>query len=133
MSGFLIDDCLSPALVGVAKSRGHIAVHLVQIGRSGASDLDVMLLALAQEHVLVTNNRGDFLRRYAKLGTDHPGLIVVRPNSPRAQQIALFEGALTVFEATGELTGSLVEVAQATDVLLRPWPPRTIPNPPSEA
>lgn len=132
MNGFLIDECLSPALIGVAKSRGHAAVHLVHLGRAGASDLQVMLLALAQQHILVTNNRGDFLRRYAKLGTDHPG-VVVRPNAPRAQQIALFEEALTAFESIGDLTGLLIDVVQTADVRIGPWPLRSISKSSTEA
>lgn len=124
MSGFLIDECLSPALVGVAKAHGHAATHIVQLGRAGISDLEVTLLALAGLQIVVTNNRGDFLRPYARLGTDHPGLVVVRPSAARTRQMVLFEEALVAIQAAGDLTGTLIDVVRESDIRIVPWPPR---------
>jgi len=92
---FLIDECLSVGLVAVAKARGHHADHVAHLGKSGWQDWNLVPFALANDYVLVTNNRADFLTRYAKLDV-HNGLIIIIPNLKRADQNRLFDRALDV-------------------------------------
>jgi predicted nuclease of predicted toxin-antitoxin system len=67
MDRILIDECLSPGLVGVAKARGHDATHVVWLGAQGIQDWNLVALIGRDDFVFVTNNRGDFLRLFAEL------------------------------------------------------------------
>jgi len=62
---FLIDECLSPQLVVVAREAGHEARHVAHVGRAGWKDWNVVRYAGAENLVLVTNNAGDYRRLYA--------------------------------------------------------------------
>ena len=57
---FLIDECLSPALVREAQASGSEAYHLAHMGRAGSPDGQVVDYALARDLVLVTNNQAIF-------------------------------------------------------------------------
>ena len=57
----LIDECLSPALAAHARARGLVAYHVSHRGWSGLKDHEILSHMLAENLVLVTNNRDDFL------------------------------------------------------------------------
>ena len=59
MHSFLIDECLSPALVTLAQERGSLAVHVAHVGLAGAKDRSLMPFIRQGSHTLVTNNRID--------------------------------------------------------------------------
>jgi predicted nuclease of predicted toxin-antitoxin system len=105
---FLIDECLSPALVGVANEAGYEAYHVAHRGWAGHTDAQLVEHLLANELTLVTNNRADFL---ALLGhtSSHPGLIVILANVRREEQMTCFGVAL---DAVGDesLMNRVVEV-----------------------
>src|SRR5277367_5862835 len=92
-----IDECLSSALVAVSKHRGVFADYGPHIGKGGWSDWRIVEFALNNDYVVVTNNRKDFLREYAKISL-HNGLLVIVPNLGTREQSRLFglalEGAL---------------------------------------
>jgi predicted nuclease of predicted toxin-antitoxin system len=90
---FLVDECLSPALVGEAQRSGHEAYHLAHLGRAGLVDREVVAFALARDMVLVTNNASDFRRLYATQEL-HPGLVILVPNADRETQLRLLRAAL---------------------------------------
>lgn len=85
-----IDECLSTALVAVAKSRGIVADYGPHIGKRGWQDWNIVLFALENDYVVVTNNRRHFLKEYIKLNL-HNGLLVIVPNVERNDRIRLFE------------------------------------------
>ena len=58
---FLIDECLSPALVDVAHEAGYEAYHVAHRGWSGWTDRQLFRVMLEEQFVIVTNNRDDFL------------------------------------------------------------------------
>jgi predicted nuclease of predicted toxin-antitoxin system len=106
---FLIDECLSPALVTVANDAGYEAYHVAHRGWSGLKDAQLREHLLDQDLILVTNNGSDFL---ALLGAVefHPGLIVVLENVRRDEQMECFRSALNAICDQDELTNRVVEV-----------------------
>ncbi len=117
----LVDECLSVALVAVAKERGISALHVGHIGKSGWQDWNLAPYALDHDYIVVTNNRRHFLREYLKHDV-HNGLIIVVPNVERDDQIRLFGLALDVaLELDAEMTNSLVEVLADGTVHVRTW------------
>lgn len=106
---FLIDECLSPALVKVAHEAGHEAYHVAHHGWGGLTDVQLRTHLLDQDLILVTNNRSDFL---ALLGAVelHPGLIIILENVRRVEQVACFGRALGAIRGQAELINRVVEV-----------------------
>ena len=72
---FLVDECLSPDLVTIARSRGHgETTHVTWLGLRSRKDWSIVRRAIADGYVLVTNNTTDFtsLLRREKI---HAGLV----------------------------------------------------------
>jgi predicted nuclease of predicted toxin-antitoxin system len=57
---FLIDAQLPPALCGWLEERGHEAVHVSEVGLTGASDAEIAARAEADGAILMTKDE-DFL------------------------------------------------------------------------
>jgi predicted nuclease of predicted toxin-antitoxin system len=69
----LIDECLSPELVHMARERGHgESSHVVWIGRQGIKDWDLLQIVLEGNWTLVTRNAYDFRGPEAAPGTRGP-------------------------------------------------------------
>ena len=72
---FLIDECLSPFLATVARSRGFVqSTHVTWFGLRSRQDWALVRRAIRDGCVLVTNDRADFtalIERHRR----HPGLI----------------------------------------------------------
>jgi predicted nuclease of predicted toxin-antitoxin system len=116
-----IDECLSSDLVAVAKHRGVIADFGPHIGKGGWSDWRIVGFALSNDYVVVTTNRRDFLREYAKVSL-HNGLLAIVPNVGTRVQIRLFGLALDrALQLGADLTNSLVEVLADGAVHVREW------------
>jgi predicted nuclease of predicted toxin-antitoxin system len=118
---FLIDECLSPALVKVAHEAGHEAYHVVHHGWGGLTDARLLTHLLDQDLILVTNNGSDFL---ALLGAVelHPGLIIILENVRREEQMACFGRALDVIRGQAELINRVVEVDGHRQVMVSDLP-----------
>jgi predicted nuclease of predicted toxin-antitoxin system len=74
---FLIDECLSPELVAIARARGHgESTHVTWLGMRSRKDWSIVRRAVADGYVLVTNNATDFR---ALLGREevHAGLVCI--------------------------------------------------------
>lgn len=57
----LIDECLSPALVALARTRGlHESTHVTWLGMRSKKDWAIVRRAVRDGYVLVTNNTADF-------------------------------------------------------------------------
>jgi predicted nuclease of predicted toxin-antitoxin system len=98
---FLIDECLSVDLVGIANQAGHHAEHVAHIGKAGWKDWNVAQYAEKGDLVLVTNNAVDFRRIYAKVEL-HAGLLIIVPSVKVTLQKQLFQAALRELTALGE-------------------------------
>jgi predicted nuclease of predicted toxin-antitoxin system len=118
---FLIDECLSGALVGVAKARGYQADYVTHLGKAGWQDWNLVRFAIANDYIIVTDNRRDFLKQYAKLDV-HAGLVILLPKGTRDRQMALFQRALDVYSARNDdLVNKLIEIARDGSVHIRDW------------
>jgi predicted nuclease of predicted toxin-antitoxin system len=72
---FLIDECLSPELVTLARERGHWeTTHVTWLGMRARKDWTVARRAIVNSYVLVTNNTTDFTSLLERQET-HPGLV----------------------------------------------------------
>jgi predicted nuclease of predicted toxin-antitoxin system len=117
---FLIDECLSIGLTATAKARGHQADHVAHLGKSGWQDWNLVTFALETNYTFVTNNRSDFLKRYANVDL-HAGLVIIIPNVKGSEQSALFERALDVVEAREDITNMVIEVELDGRVTAKDW------------
>ena len=63
---FLIDECLSGRLVAAAKARGFQADYVTHLGKAGWQDWNLVRFAFANDYIVVTDSRRDFLKEYAK-------------------------------------------------------------------
>ena len=110
---FLIDECLSPSLATIARSRGFgQSTHVTWLGLRSRQDWALVRRAIRDGYVLVTNDRADFtalIERHRR----HPGLIcmTVAHGLMRLEvQTRLFELALAQCAGT-DLTGQVLDVA----------------------
>jgi predicted nuclease of predicted toxin-antitoxin system len=74
---FLVDECLTPQLVAMARARGHgESMHVTWLGLRSRKDWSIVRRAIDDGYVLVTNNATDFmpLLRRQKL---HAGLVCI--------------------------------------------------------
>jgi len=74
---FLLDMPVSPALLAVLEANGHEGAHAYQIGKSRASDVELLQLARQDGRIVVTADL-DFPRLLALSCADGPGLILFR-------------------------------------------------------
>jgi len=114
---FLIDECLSPALVREAQASGSEAYHLAHMGRAGLADRQVVAYAVARDLTVVTNNAGDFRRLYAAQHL-HPGLVILIPNADREAQVGLFRAALARLGTMRDLINKGLEVDLVDDRII---------------
>lgn len=118
---FLIDECLSGRLVAVAKAQGYQADYVTHLGKAGWQDWNLVRFALANDYIVVTDNRRDFLKEYAKLDI-HAGLVILLQKGSRSQQMAMFQKALDVVAARNDdLINKVLEVASDGTVHIREW------------
>lgn len=72
---FLIDECLSPELVTIARQRGHLeTTHVTWLGMRSRKDWSIARRAIDDGYVLVTNNTTDFTSLLDREEL-HPGLV----------------------------------------------------------
>lgn len=106
---FLIDECLSPALVETAATFDAIAYHAVWHGLSHRSDRTIAALCIERDLVVVTANGSDYRSIYNRIDV-HPGLIVLPGELLRARQIVLFEIVLRRLSVERDLVNQLLEI-----------------------
>ncbi len=109
---FLIDECLTPALVKIAKERGYFSRHVSRIkDLKGKSDRKVTRYALENDMIVVTNNLVDFDQIY-RTRDAHPGLIFMSASGNlinRETHILMFENALEELEET-PITNEVIHI-----------------------
>ena len=106
---FLVDECLTVELVGVAGDAGYEAHHVAHLGKAGWKDWNVLRHACQNDFILVTNNATDFRKLYAEQLL-HPGLVILIPNAVASLQKRLFKGALDELAAHAEPANRVLEV-----------------------
>ena len=72
---FLVDECLSPDLVAIARARGHgESTHVTWLGLRSRKDWSIVRRAISDGYVLVTNNTTDFMSLHRREKV-HAGLV----------------------------------------------------------
>ncbi len=89
---FLIDECLTTQLVGLANERGYQAHHVAHLQMAGTQDWDIAKHAWEHDFIVVTSNSTDFRDLYADREL-HSGLVIVIPNVRLQLQKQLFAPA----------------------------------------
>lgn len=117
---FLIDECLSPRLAEAAAGLAEV-VHVNFRGLAGQPDGAIARWCVEHDHVLVTNNGGDFRRHYAGVGL-HPGLVILLPSVERDRQCRLFRTALPAIVTRPDLVNTLVEISLEGTLTIIDWP-----------
>lgn len=121
-----IDESLSPQLARWLNDTGmHDAVHPLHIGWRGRHDHTILSRCLAEDRIVVTQNRRDFLRLLLQVEI-HPGLIVL-PSVPRNESWAHLVTALAFLAQKGDAANAMVnhvlEIAADGTISLAPLPP----------
>ena len=118
---FLIDECLSPTLAGIARARGFPeSTHVTWIGLRSRQDWQVVRRAVADGYVTVTQDTADFTLLMERESV-HPGLLcmnVAHGLMSLDVQQALFEHALT-WIGDADLGGQVVEITLLADMTVR--------------
>ncbi len=118
---FLIDECLSPTLAMIARTRGFPeSTHVTWLGLRSRQDWALVRRAINEDYVLVTNDMTDFTSLMEREPV-HPGLVCVNVAhglmSLTVQQM-VFEHALR-FIAVNNLAGQVLEVKLMSDRTIR--------------
>lgn len=82
---FLVDEDLSEKIASILRAKGVDAVHVRELGLSGAEDREVLDEAVRQKRCVITRNRNDFLMLtefYFNEGRPHHGVIIVTRSYP---------------------------------------------------
>ena len=118
---FLIDECLSPSLAVIARERGYPeSTHVTWLGLRAQRDWALVRRAVADEYVLVTNDRADFTPLMER-EQRHPGLVCITVAHGLMSldvQTRLFEHALTR-SAGQDIAGRVLEVVLNADRTVR--------------
>ncbi len=118
---FLIDECLSPDLVAIARDRGFsLSTHVTWLGLRSKKDWTIVQRAVEDGYVLVTNNTKDFT---SLVGCEdvHAGLVClnVAPGLMSLQvQRVLFGIALEQLVGD-EPVNDVIEITLTTDRKVR--------------
>jgi predicted nuclease of predicted toxin-antitoxin system len=84
----LVDEDLSEEIAAIFGAKGVDAVHVRELGLSGAEDQEVLDEATRQERCVITRNRNDFLMLtefYFHEGRPHHGVIIIPRSYPGNQ------------------------------------------------
>jgi hypothetical protein len=109
------------ALVSIAKSKGVNADYGPHVGKAGWQDWNIVQFALANDYVIVTNNRRHFLKEYLKQDL-HGGLVIIVPSVDRDDQVRLFTTALDAAIALeSSLINKVIEILEDGSVHIREW------------
>lgn len=111
----LLDENVSPRLVGLLAARGIPARHVAHAGLIGTRDDVVFAAALEADEIVVTVNAEDYLDLAATTDV-HPGIIVIREGSLTAEeQWARLQCALAAAGDREELINLVIEVRSVTE------------------
>lgn len=112
---FLIDECLSPALVQLAIENGHDeSSHVVWLGKSGWKDWDLIGFIVGGDWTFVTCNARDFRGKRGLHGKQavHAGLVCLNAvdGLDMGLQAELFELALADIADLPDLINQALEI-----------------------
>jgi hypothetical protein len=121
----LVDENLSPSLVGLATDKGFVCSHVNHLGLTGRKDWELKATILEGDWTFITNNGTDFrgpakhpgsLGVYAGISL-HAGLICV--DAPGGlnlkRQERLLDLILANLQEEGDLTNQVLQVVLSAD------------------
>jgi hypothetical protein len=121
----LVDENLSPSLVGLATDKGFVCSHVNHLGLTGQKDWQLKTTILDGDWTFITNNGIDFRGSPKKPGSHgvyadislHAGLICVdAPGGLNLErQKRLFDLILSNLMEAGGLTNQVLEVVLSAD------------------
>jgi hypothetical protein len=106
----LIDENLSPNLVAAARARGYAAMAVRDLGLLNARDWELLAVVERNDWTLVTNNTGEFRRRYRRHIVLRAGIVFLHGVAGLAAQTDAFEAALDDIQQDHNLTNTEVLV-----------------------
>lgn len=125
MQKLLIDENLSPSLVGQASAKGFVCAHVNHLGLTGMKDWELKATILEGDWTFITNNGTDFRGPAMNPGSHgvyagislHAGLICVdAPDGLNLErQKRLFDLILSNLMEEGDLTNQVLEVMLSAD------------------
>ena len=125
MQKLLIDENLSPSLVGQANAKGFVCAHVNHLGLTGLKDWELKATILEGDWTFITNNGTDFRGPAKTPGSSgvyagislHAGLICVdAPGGLNLErQKRLFDLILSHLTDAGNLTNQVLEVVLSAD------------------
>lgn len=95
---FLVDEDLSEEIASILRAKGVDAVHVRDIGLSGAEDQEVLDEAAHQKRCVITRNRNDFLMLtefYFQENRPHHGVLIVTRTYPGNQASKIAQAIVT--------------------------------------
>jgi hypothetical protein len=107
---FLIDENLTPNLAIAGRARGYEAMAVRDLGLLNTRDPELLGLAEQGDWTLVTNNTGEFRRRYRRHVALHAGVVFLHGVSGLTAQMDAFEAALDEIQLNPDLTNTEVLV-----------------------
>ena len=111
---FLIDECLSPELVALARARGFSeSTHVTWLGMRSRKDWAIVRKAVEDGFVLVTNNTVDFRALYEREQI-HAGLVCLNV----APSLMRLDAQKSLFLLALDRLGRTEPVNQALEVTL---------------
>jgi predicted nuclease of predicted toxin-antitoxin system len=106
---FIVDECTGPSVARWLASAGHDVVSVFD-DRPGASDDEILDRAVAEQRILVTNDR-DYGEMIFSQGKPHAGVVFLRLDDERpANKTRLLESLLKTHSA--ELPNRFVVVTE---------------------
>ncbi len=94
----LLDEQISGRVAERLRTRGHDVIAVAErAALRGSSDIEVFDLAQAEDRVVVTYNRDDFLQIAREIGArnaSHAGLVIVHPRRLPNNELARLAAAL---------------------------------------
>jgi predicted nuclease of predicted toxin-antitoxin system len=82
---FLVDEDLSEEIANILRAKGIDAVHIRELGLTGAEDQEVLDEAARQKRCVITRNRNDFLMLtefYFHEARPHHGVLIIPRSYP---------------------------------------------------
>lgn len=96
---FLVDEDLSEEIAVILRAEGLDAVHVREIGLSGADDREVLDEAALRGCCVITRNRNDFLiltEFYFHEGRPHSGVLIVPRSYPGNQTARIAKAVVSL-------------------------------------
>lgn len=125
MIQFLVDECLSPGLLDVARAHGFNAYHVTRRGWGSDSDPQLLAHILDEDLTFVTNNWKDF-RPMMSRAELHPGAVAILPNVRKERQMVLFAAAIDFIRSASpplDMVNTVLEVEAEGSVRRYDLPP----------